>query len=119
MKNENRTCQECGRRLTGRSDKKFCTDMCRNTHNNRISAFRNNTMRAINHTLRKNRHILAQLCPAEKIRVTRNSLTDFNFSYFTHVRQTPRGNTCFFVYDLGYRELANGNILIIRDWPRL
>ncbi len=114
MTNETRTCRECGRRLTGRSDKKFCADMCRNTHNNRLASFRNNTIRHINYTLHKNRRILDVLCPEEKAQVSRISLGNFDFRYFTHVRKTRKGNTYFYVYDMGYLELGNDSVLIVR-----
>lgn len=113
--NDPRTCPECGRRLTGRADKKFCSDMCRNTHNNRLTAFKNNTIRTIHYTLKRNRRILDSLCPAGKNRVQRKTMNGFDFDYFTHLRKTRAGNTCYFVYDMGYQEQGNDFILIIRD----
>lgn len=112
--NDYRTCHECGSGLRGRADKKFCSDMCRNTCNNRLAAFKNNTIRNINHTLKKNRRILDALCPAGKARVLRSTLSGFDFSYFTHLQKNRKGDSCFFVYDMGYRELGNGLILIVR-----
>lgn len=117
--NDTRTCLECGSRLWGRSDKKFCHDMCRNTYNNRLTAFKNNTIRNIDNALKKNRRILDALCPAGKARVLRNALAGFDFSYFTHLRKTRRGNTCYFVYDLGYLDLGNDFILIVREGCRV
>ena len=29
------TCLECGEKIIGRSDKKFCNDACRNSYNNK------------------------------------------------------------------------------------
>ncbi len=112
--NISRTCLECGCRLTGRADKKFCNDMCRNTHNNRLTAHKNNTIRNINNTLKKNRRILDRLCPARKSRVLRKTLNGFEFGYFTHLQKTRAGNVCYFIYDMGYRELGNDFILIVR-----
>lgn len=98
----------------GRADKKFCSDMCRNTRNNRLTAFKNNTIRNIHNALKKNRRILDDLCPAAKARVPRKTLAGFDFSYFTHLRKTQKGNTCYFIYDMGYLELGNDFILIFR-----
>lgn len=111
--NNTRTCPECGNRLQGRADK-FCSDMCRNTHNNRLASFKNNTIRNINNALKKNRRILDSLCPARKSRVLRKTLRGFEFDYFTHLRKTRTGNLCYFVYDMGYCELRNDRILIVR-----
>jgi predicted nucleic acid-binding Zn ribbon protein len=30
------TCLQCGAKILGRSDKKFCNTECRNTHNNQL-----------------------------------------------------------------------------------
>ena len=30
-------CPECGEKIVGRTDKKFCSDGCRNTYNNRMN----------------------------------------------------------------------------------
>jgi len=112
--NNTRTCRECGSRLRGRADQKFCSDMCRNTHHNRLTAFQNNSIRNINNTLRKNRRILDALCPARTARVRRKTLADFDFGYFTHHRKSRNGTTCYCVYDMGYLELGNDLVMIVR-----
>lgn len=112
--NDTRTCRECGSRLRGRADKKFCSDMCRNNHHNRLTAFKNNSIRNINNTLKRNRRILDALCPAKKRRVLRKALEGFNFDYFTHQQKNRTGNISYFIYDIGYRELGNDFILIVR-----
>ena len=89
--------------------------MCRNTHNNRLAAFQNNTIRNINYRLKKNRRILEDLCPNGKRRVLRHSMNDFDFDFFTHRRRNRAGRTCYFVYDMGYLEQDNNFILIVRN----
>ena len=32
-----KTCLECGEKIVGREDKKFCSDGCRNAYNNKIN----------------------------------------------------------------------------------
>ena len=114
---EIRVCMDCGKRLIGRADKKFCSDMCRNTYNNRLAAYSNNSIRNINNALKKNRRILDELCSEDKIKVMRKTLATkgFDFNFFTHQRKTQKGNIYLFVYDLGYLELENDFILIVRD----
>ena len=53
-----KTCLECGEKIVGREDKKFCSDGCRNTYNNKINKDSTNYMRNVNNKLRKNYRIL-------------------------------------------------------------
>jgi hypothetical protein len=48
-----RVCLECGTKLMGRVDKKFCHDGCRNAYNNNINKDSKNLIRNINNRLRK------------------------------------------------------------------
>ena len=56
-----KSCLQCGDKISGRSDKKFCSDYCRNAFNNDQNRDVNNYVRNINNILRKNRRILAEL----------------------------------------------------------
>ena len=67
-------CLECGDKLIGRADKKFCSDQCRNAYNNRNNSDANNLVRNINNTLRKNRRILVELNPKDKTKTSRDKL---------------------------------------------
>ena len=62
----NKVCLECGEKIVGREDKKFCSDGCRNAYNNKMNKDSNNLMRNINNKLRKNYRILCELNPEEK-----------------------------------------------------
>lgn len=107
-------CQECGDEMKGRADKKFCSDQCRGTYNNRLNSDSNNFMRNINNILRKNRRILAELNPKGKSKVHRDKLLElgFKFSYFTNEYVTKAGKVYRFCYEQGYLELDN-------DWYAL
>jgi hypothetical protein len=99
-----RKCLECGEEITGRVDKRFCSDQCRNTYNNRQNSDSVNHVRNINNILRKNRRILMELNPGEKTKVHRSKLIDkgFNFNYLTSTYTTQKGSTYFFCYEHGY-----------------
>lgn len=100
-----RKCLECGDRIIGRVDKKFCTDQCRNTYNNRLNSDNTNTVRNINNILRRNRRILEELNKQSgKTMVTREVLLTkgFNFTYHTHTYTTQKGYTYYFCYEQGY-----------------
>ena len=49
----NKLCPECGDKIIGRADKKFCCDACRNSHNNALNKDSKNLVRNINNRLRK------------------------------------------------------------------
>lgn len=110
-----RKCLECGDLFDGRSDKKFCSDQCRNTYNNRQKKDANNQMRKINNILRKNRRILEELNPHGKAKVQRALLLDkgFSFDYLTNIYETKKGGLYKFCYDQGYIELEDGSIAIV------
>lgn len=106
-----RTCLECGTKLHGRVDQKYCSDQCRSAYNNKLKSDPNNYVRNINNILRRNRRILEKFNPDSKtIKVKREKLLQagFNFSYFTNVYETKKSQkTYHFCYDQGYLELDN------------
>ena len=69
-----KTCLECGEKIVGREDKKFCSDSCRNAYNNKINKDSTNYMRNINNKLRKNYRILSELNVEGKTKTTRAKL---------------------------------------------
>ncbi|MBS1559455.1 MAG: hypothetical protein JST69_12100 [Bacteroidetes bacterium] len=97
-------CVECGEKMKGRSDRKFCSDQCRISYHNRHNSNTTNLVRNINNALRKNRRILLSLNPAGKTKVHRNKLTEqgFDFHLFTSLYTTKEGATYFYCYEQGY-----------------
>lgn len=116
---EKRICPVCGDAITGRKDKKFCSDQCRNIYNNEKFNVRlnYNYIRNVNRILKKNRDILAKLNPDGKRKIHRDKLTalGFNFEYITRTYTTQKGNTYLFCYDFGYLPLENDFYLLI-EW---
>lgn len=110
-----RFCIDCGESLNGRADKKFCSDQCRNSHNNRLNSDNNNFMRNVNNILRRNRRILADLTPDGKITIPKEKVIDlgFNFSYYTHTYVTQKAATYFFCYEYGYIPHGNEMMTIV------
>lgn len=94
-----RKCIDCGDSINGRADKKFCSDQCRNSYNNRLNSTDTNFMRNVNNILRKNRRILGTLTPNGKSSIHKDKILDlgFNFSYFTHTYTTRKGAVYFSV----------------------
>ena len=110
------TCLECGDPLKGRSDKKFCSDYCRNAYNNKVNKDSKNLIRNTNNRLRKNYKILSDLNTTGKTKVTRSKLIhhNFDFNFFTSIYTTKTGNTYYYCYDQGYLALENDFYLLIK-----
>lgn len=111
-----RTCPECGDKIIGRADKKYCSDSCRNAHNNSQNKDSKNLMRTINNRLRKNYRILETLNPEEKTKTAKSKLdaAGFDFNYFTSIYTTKTGNVYYFVYDQGYLKLEGDFYALVK-----
>lgn len=111
-----RTCNQCGKTIRGRTDKKFCDDYCRNVFNNQLKADSNIIIRQTNSKLRKNRSILERIFPkGQRICKTTKErlLTEgFRFQYHTHTYTNKKGHTYHFCYDFGWL-LTNDQICVI------
>ncbi|MFC2152125.1 hypothetical protein ACFLSE_06310 [Bacteroidota bacterium] len=116
QENLTRKCPECGDVIIGRADKKFCSDQCRNTYNNRLNSDTSNTVRNINNILRKNRRILHELNKQSgKTMVNKDNLLSkgFNFTYHTHTYTTKKGDIYNFCYEQGYLFLEDKNLYLL------
>jgi len=109
-------CLECGEKIIGRSDKKFCSDACRNAHNNSVNKDAKNLIRNINNRLRKNYRILETLNPEQKSKTTRTKLMQlgFDFNYVTSIYTTKAGTVYYFVYDQGYLPLEDEYFALVK-----
>ena len=115
---DSRNCPECGTEIYGRVDKKFCSDQCRNTFNNRLHAVSNTYIRKVNYILRKNRRIMEEfLATTEKDtkRVHKRKLMDKGFSmdYYTNVYKTKTNNYYYFSYEYGFMKLDDDYFMIV------
>ncbi len=111
------TCLECGETFVGRADKKFCSDYCRNTYNNKINKDTKNFIRNTNNKLRKNWRILEELNPKEKCTVPKTKLENkgFDFGLITSIYTTKAGDVYYFCYNQGYKVLENDYYLLVKN----
>lgn len=111
-----KNCLECGEKIIGREDKKFCSDGCRNAYNNKMNKDSNNFMRNVNNKLRKNYRILTELNTDGKSKVSKTKLLSkgFDFDFFTNILKTKTGNTYYFLYDQGYMLLENDMYILVK-----
>lgn len=109
-------CLECGDKLMGREDKKFCNDACRNTYNNKRNKDVTNLIRNTHNSLRKNYRILCENNLDGKTKINRKKLVDlgFDFSLITSIYTTKTNNTYFFVYDQGYMPLDDDWFILVK-----
>lgn len=109
-------CLECGSPITGREDKKYCSDQCRNTYNNKRNKVNRNLVRNTNNRLGRNYRILNELNKKGKTKVNRSKLLaeNFDFNLFTSIYTTKTGNTYYYVYDQGYLVLEDDWFLLIK-----
>jgi len=111
-----RKCLECYEQLRGRADQKFCNDQCRSAYNNRQLINSNKVIRSVNRILKKNYSILTALNPDGK---TTGLLSDlqkkgYRFDYFTCTYLARNSRIYYFCYDMGYCELENNKVVLVR-----
>lgn len=113
-------CLECNRELFGRVDKKFCSDQCRNSYNNKQKRSDNNYIRNVNNTLRKNHRVLTALLKGDKASAKKEKLLSLglNFDFYTNTYQTKDGRTYYYCYDVGYINTNDDwySILKKKEW---
>jgi predicted nucleic acid-binding Zn ribbon protein len=111
-----RLCVECQEPVSGRSDKRFCSDYCRNAYNNKLNRDQTKVVRNTNNQLRKNFRILNELNPQDKTKVNRQQLTNkgFDFNLFTSIYKTKKGSIYYFVYNQGYLDIGNDYFAIVK-----
>ncbi len=111
-----KNCLECNEKIKGRSDKKFCSDACRNTFNNNLNKDQTNLIRNTNNALRKNYRILKKLNPNKKTKTTKNKMlsSGFDFTVFTSIYTTKIGTVYYFVYNQGYLPLEKDFVALVK-----
>lgn len=111
-----RKCLECYEPLRGRADQKFCNDQCRSAFNNRQLVDSNKVIRSINRILKKNYSILSALNPEGKTTIHLSDLQKkgYRFDYFTCSYLGRNNRSYFFCYDMGYCELENSKVILVR-----
>ncbi len=105
-----RICLDCGAKLLGRSDKKFCSDQCRNNYNNRINRDQNNYVRNVHAQLRRNRKIMSDMLEDGHHRIHRDALfaLGYNFTFFTHLVETTDGVRWSYCFEYGFMDEGSG-----------
>lgn len=111
-------CKRCGAALHGRTDKKFCSDECRNDWHNDRRRQREKEFRKVNRMLAGNWRILSRKFHSGKRKVKMEELEaeNFNFSVYTRVRRKFPGVRIYSCYNLAYRISVNGYVHIFPNF---
>ncbi|MDX5586423.1 MAG: hypothetical protein QNK20_16175 [Aureibaculum sp.] len=111
-------CKICKKELKGRQDKIFCSIECKNYYHTNLRRVTNETARALDTILHRNRSILLELLGknANQKKVKRLVLAKkkFNFKYITHFNINSKGKIYHHVYDFSWMEFSDDEILILR-----
>lgn len=115
-------CINCGIRIRGRTDKKFCNDHCRSHYHNGLNRGRNNIFKEVNKILKKNTAILDRFIQKGIYQMDKQTLiaSEFNFNYFTNLIIGPDGDNFFGVYHYAYQLQDKEQVLLMPAadiWP--
>lgn len=117
MITKTRFCLDCGDRIIGRVDKKFCSEQCRNNHNNKVRRQTNLQVERVNRILHRNRKILMLVHQEGFIETSLELLMarGFQADYQTQMFQDGNGTTYRFCYDYGYIQKET-KLMIVKGW---
>ena len=110
-------CLQCGQETLGRSDKKFCSLVCKNTFAASQRRDTRNAVAEIDAYLHRNREILALLmgntakAELDRLVLTR---TGFKYEYHTGTYLNKEGKMYRIVYDYAWMDFSDQKILVVR-----
>jgi hypothetical protein len=113
-------CKNCNKALSGRPDKEYCSDTCKNEYNNTLKYDENKEIGTINNILKQNRRILLRLLDGKQTKsVSEKQLLEmgFVFHYFTHIYITEDGNKEYkYCYNYGYSQIKKGWYNVVKSY---
>jgi len=111
-------CRICSKKITGRSDKKFCSTACKNYYHINLRKVTDAAVKQIDTILHRNRSILLEILGKSKTetKILRIILDQkkFNFKYHTHFHTNIQGKVYYYVYDFAWMEFSSDEVLIVR-----
>lgn len=115
---QKRTCKICKVEIKGRRDKVFCSVACKNEYHIELRRSTQAATSFIDNILHRNRSILLEVLGNNSTskKVDRKVLDKkkFNFKYHTHSYVNSKGKRYHYVYDFGWMEFSDQEILITR-----
>ncbi len=121
MTEQTNECLQCGKELkSGRIDKKFCNEGCRNQYHNEQKIAEHEEIKKINGILKNNRKILKGLLADKPFVLVSHELLlkkGFEFDYLTHsVTSQVKRNKYIFCYNYGYHEYEKNKFKVVKSF---
>lgn len=115
FKKKIKKCRYCGKIITGRADKIFCDDRCRNNYYYKVNREQKTYIRKINVILLRNHGILRTLNPYGRVTVSVKHLEKlgFDFCCYTGIYTTKKGKEYYLVYNQAYRVEEKKNVRLV------
>ena len=112
-------CKICKTPLLGGTDKMFCSQKCKNYYHVHLRAVTAKEAFPIDRHLHRNRSILLEIMGKNEVqkKVPRMVLVEkkFKFKYITHYHINSKGKTMHYVYDFGWMDFSDDEVLIVRN----
>lgn len=112
-------CKICKTNIQGRTDKVFCSLKCKNFYHISLRSVTQKQAYSIDRHLHRNRSILLELLgkTTKKMKVSRILLEEkkFHWKYHTHHHINSAGKMMHYVYDFGWMEFSDDEVLIVRN----
>ena len=105
MRRLQKSCLNCGKKLIGRIDKKYCNPNCKSAHQYKVERERPERFyNKVDNQLRLNRRLLKEYNKSGKAIVRQSVLValGFNPKFFTHYWKNQKGEIYLFVYEYGF-----------------
>ena len=111
-----KACPVCNKPIVGRTDKKYCSDLCRNSHNNEALSEVRSKVTQVHTILRRNRKILEEMINLNVKKVSKEKLLrqGFNFYYITGFEHDRHQNLRYMCYEYGYYSTGNDCYRLIK-----
>ncbi|PHR46982.1 MAG: hypothetical protein COA32_08650 [Fluviicola sp.] len=113
---KSKECQQCGTEFLGRTNKKFCSNTCKNNHHNEAYRQSNKVVFNLDKKLHKNRAVLKdmfQVYRSSPISIDILKARGFDKNFHTHTFNAPSGDRYVMVYEVGYKMSFDGQVQII------
>ncbi|MBK9981066.1 MAG: hypothetical protein IPP15_01345 [Saprospiraceae bacterium] len=110
-------CLHCGKPVKGRTDKKFCSILCKNNFNYEQRTRTKSDVKTIDDILHRNRIILSTLMGDSRKETFDRMLllkAKFRFDFHTGHYLNKEGKTYWLIYDYAWMEFSDQKILVIR-----
>lgn len=109
-----KTCKHCDKEFKpSRFDKKYCSEKCKNTYNNRNKSKAYHITKPINDILWSNRNILRSFYREQLVHINQLKRAGFDYNYTTHQYKSDENIKVTFCYDFGIQKINSNTLKII------